>query len=441
MRAGKAVRLGVISLGCPKNLIDTERALGQMLGENIVLVADVEDADWVLINTCGFIEDAKDEAKNTIREMASLKKRRGNLKIAVAGCLSERYGERLLADLDQVDFLTGVLTRENVRRLSRAVCGRPGRAPHGEGDDRQRLRITPRHTAYLRITEGCNNRCSYCAIPDIRGPLHSRPFENIMADAEELLSDGVVELNVIGQDTTAYGTDFYEKYRLSDVLTELGRLNRRGWVRLLYAHPAHLDDAVIDVLLRGAPFVPYVDLPLQHINDRILADMGRKVSRARIESLVKQIRYYIPGAYIRTTFIVGFPGETEGEFRELVDFVKAARFERLGVFAYSREDGTPAADFAGQIDEDEKERRRDVIMTAQAEIAAEFNRSLVGRKIEAIIDGPSGRDDLALAARTYGDAPEVDGTVYVPGGVAEGRIVQLKITGVEGYDLLAEVAR
>ncbi len=441
MRLGKAVRLGVISLGCPKNLVDTERALGQLLSGHIVLVEDIADADWVLINTCGFIQDAKDEAKNTIKEVASLKRQNENLRIAVAGCLSQRYGDSLLSELDHVDYLTGVLTRDNVCDLAKAISGRAARTSYAEFDDRQRLRITPRHTGYLRITEGCNNRCSYCAIPSIRGPLRSRPFENVIADAEELLSDGVVELNVIGQDTTAYGLDFYEKYRLSDLLTELGRLNRRGWVRLLYAHPAHLDDKVIDCLQQGFPFVPYLDLPLQHISDRILSLMGRKVSRTRIESLLKQARYYIEGLYVRTSFIVGFPTETPAEFEEVISFIESFRFERLGAFTYSCEDGTEAAGFDGQISDEEKNSRLDRIMKTQADIAFEFNRCLVGTRIPGIIDGRSDREDLPLLARTYGDAPEVDGTVYAAGSAKEGSLVTLHITGVDGYDLLAEVVR
>jgi len=441
MGRGRIVRLAVISLGCPKNLVDTERALGEILTEHVALVDDPAEADWVLINTCGFISDAKEESKDAIRQAASLKQQNPSLKIAVAGCLSQRYGDRLRAELGGIDFLTGILTRENARRIARKLGAAPPCVAYGEDDDRQRLRLTPRHTAYLRIAEGCDNRCAYCAIPAIRGPLCSRPFERVLADARELLSDGAVELNVIAQDTTAYGIDLYGKYRLAELLYELRRLNPRGWVRLLYAHPAHLADDVIDALGSGFPFVPYIDLPLQHVNDRVLSAMGRKVTHAGIESLIGRIRARVPGAYIRTAFIVGYPSETKAEFEELLDFVAHTRFERLGAFSYSREEGTRAGASENQVSRREKERRLDVIMKTQAEIAFAFNQSLVGRGVPGIIDGPSGRDDFPLAGRTYGDAPEVDGTVFIRGTATAGDIVTLEITGVEGYDLLAGVSQ
>jgi len=441
MKAARAVRLAVISLGCPKNLVDTERALGQMLGARIVLVEDMADAQWVLVNTCGFIQDARSEAAETIRAVAALKETNPSLKIAVAGCLSERYGNKLPPGFPRVDFVIGLLTRDNVRRLAKHISGRAESVPYAEDDDRQRLRITPRHVGYLRISEGCDNRCTYCAIPDIRGPLRSRPFENVVADAAELLSDGVVELNVIAQDTTVYGIDLYGKYRLAELLAELARMNPKGWVRLLYAHPAHLADDVIGRLAEGWPLVPYVDLPLQHINDRILAAMGRKVTRSRVESLIARIRSRVPDVYLRTAFIVGFPSESAAEFDELLDFVKSARFEHLGAFTYSLEEGTAAAAFELQITEKEKLRRLDAIMTVQAGIVSEFNRSLVGRRIPGIIDGPSERDDLPLVGRTYGDAPDVDGAVYLAGPAHEGSIVSMKVTAVEGYDLIAEVVK
>jgi len=436
----KPVRLAVISLGCPKNLVDTERAIGQMAGSRIVLVDDIADADWVLVNTCAFIQDARAESMDTIAEVARFRAENPRLKIAVAGCLSQRYGGGLRNELAGVDFLTGVLTRSNVLELTRAVTGAAGRAPYGEDSDRQRFRLTPRHIAYLRISEGCDNRCAYCAIPSIRGPLHSRPFEKVLADAEELLSDGAVELNVIAQDTTNYGRDLYGRVRLAELVTELARMNPSGWVRLLYAHPAHLADDVISVVAAGGPVVPYVDLPLQHVNDRILAAMGRKVTRKRVEALIRSIRKRVPGVYIRTAFIVGFPSETDKEFKELVDFVAAARFERLGAFTYSREEGTAAAALEPQLGEKEKARRLDVLMERQRTIAVELNESLVGRTIWGIIDGPSGRDGYPLAGRTYGDAPEVDGTVFASGRAKAGDVVHLKIVGVDEYDLLAEIS-
>ncbi len=435
----RTVRVGVISLGCPKNLVDTERALGQMAGRGIAIVDDLARADWVLVNTCGFIEEAKRDSIDAILEVAALKAKNPALKIVVAGCLAERYGDALRREIGEVDVVSGLLTRAHVDAIIGEITGTHSAAKLAEYDDRGRLRITPRHVAYLRISEGCDNRCAYCAIPKIRGRLASRPLEAVLADAAELVSDGAVELNVIAQDTTAYGVDLYGKYRLAELLGELRRINPKGWIRLLYAHPAHLKDDVIDELAKGWPLAPYVDLPLQHASDRLLRKMGRHVTRARIDRVIAALRARVPGVYIRTAFIVGFPSETRREFAQLVDFIRAIRFERLGAFAYSREEQTRAARLPGQIPEAEKTRRLDLLMEAQRRIAEEFNASLVGRDLPGIIDAASGRDDYPLEARTYGDAPEVDGTVYAKGRAQAGRLAMLRITGVEGYDLLAEV--
>ncbi len=435
------VRLAVISLGCPKNLVDTERALGQMAPQGIVLVDDLAGADWVLINTCGFIEEAKAESIDTVLQVASLKDEKASLKIAVAGCLSERYIESLGAELPEADAVVGLLTRANVARLLQCITGAPGACEYAEDDDRQRLRITSRHFAYLRISEGCDNRCAYCAIPDIRGGLVSRPFENVLADAAELVGDGAVELNIIAQDTTSYGMDLYGRSRLGELLDRLAGINRSGWLRLLYAHPAHIDDDCIAALEKGYPIVPYLDLPLQHVSDRMLDLMGRGVTRRQIENVIFRVRDRVPGVYIRTAFIVGFPGERAEDFDELLDFIRQMRFERLGAFVYSREEGTRAADLPGQVDNEQKIARLDALMEAQQRIASEANHSLVGKHITGIIDGPSGRDDLPLAGRTYGDAPEVDGTVLAVGEGAPGEIVNFEITGVDDYDLVAVVRR
>jgi len=441
MPAARPVRLAVISLGCAKNLVDTERALGQMVSDSLVLVDDVLQADWVLVNTCGFIEEAKSESIETVLQIAELKKENPHLKIAVAGCLSERYADSFPAELPEADAVVGILTRANAARLLQRITGHAGACPYGEDTDRQRLRITPEHFAYLRISEGCDNRCAYCAIPDIRGPLRSRPLPNVLADAEELISDGAVELNIIAQDTTSYGIDLYGDPRLGELLNELTRINPHGWLRLLYAHPAHISGDVIDALEKGYPIVPYLDLPLQHINDFVLARMGRGVTKGRIRDIISAVRRRVPGVHIRTTFIVGFPGEGEDEFAELMDFIRETRFERLGAFVYSREEGTRASEMTGQVDEDEKLRRLDILMETQREIAYDFNRSLVGKRLRGIIDGPSGRDDLPLAGRTYGDAPEVDGTVLSSGEAAAGELVEFEITGMQDYDLIAEVCR
>jgi ribosomal protein S12 methylthiotransferase len=439
MPVGKSVRLGVISLGCPKNLVDTERALGQLAESGVVIVEELTDADWVLINTCGFIEDAKTESLETILEVARLKESNPSLKIAVAGCLAERYGEALAVELGEVDFFTGVLKRENVGKLYHAMTGKSKPARLSELSDSGRLRITPPHIGYLRISEGCDNRCAYCIIPDIRGGLVSRPMETVIQDAVELVSAGAVELNVIAQDTTAYGLDLYGEKRLAQLLVELRKVNPKGWVRLLYAHPRHLGEDVIEVLASGAPFVRYVDLPLQHISDPVLKKMGRKVSRKQIEALIVRIRERIPEVFIRTAFIVGFPGETEEQFEELIDFVKATRFERLGAFEYSREEGSAAAAFGGQVSAKEKKRRLDKIMSTQKKIALDFNKSLVGKIVAGIVDQTPSGDDCVSQGRTYGDAPDVDGTALIRGVRTKEVLVKMRLVGVEEYDMLAEV--
>lgn len=441
MSPGRTVRLAVVSLGCPKNLVDTERALGEILSAGVMLVDDPARADWILINTCGFIADARQESRDAIAQAVRFRRRSRRLMVVVAGCLSERLGGKLNREIGPVDFVTGVLSRENARKIARKITGHDAHCDYAENDDRQRLRLTPRHVAYLRISEGCDNRCAYCAIPDIRGPLRSRPFENVIADAQELLADGAVELNVIAQDTTAYGMDMYGRPRLAELLRELARLNPRGWVRLLYAHPAHTGEDVVAVLAKGAPFAPYVDLPLQHVNDRILGLMGRRVTRARIEEIIQQLRARIPGVFIRTAFIVGFPSETRAEFDELLAFIRETKFERLGAFAYSPEEGTPAGAMSGQIPFEERVGRLDELMRVQAKIAFAANASLVGAKVPGIIDGMSGRDDRPLLGRTAGDAPDVDGTVFASGRAKPGDMVTMKIVGVDDYDLLAEVVR
>ncbi|MHC4713070.1 MAG: MiaB/RimO family radical SAM methylthiotransferase [Planctomycetota bacterium] len=470
MSPSEPVKLGVISLGCPRNLVDTERALGQMLSDRVVLLDDLAVADWIIVNTCGFIDEAKQESIDAILEVSRLKETNPRLRIAVVGCLSERFGDQLAVELPEVDFFAGILTRHNVAALEAAMTGAEPHCALAEETDLGRLRLTLPHVGYLRIAEGCNNRCSYCAIPLIRGPLKSRPFENVIADAEELLEGGVVELNVVAQDTTAYGLDrngkrrlgklllelalnvvtqdvsVYSldrkgKGRLGELLRELARLNPDGWVRLLYAHPAHIDEEVIDVIASGYPIVPYVDLPLQHINDRILSLMGRKVTRRQVEATIRKLRERIPGVFIRTAFIVGFPGETEDEFRELLDFVRETRFERLGAFVYSREEGTTAAGFSPHVSKREKKRRLDALMGTQQRVAFELNASLVGRRILGIIDGVSDGEGPPLVGRTYGDAPEVDGSVYIAGEAEPGRIVTLEVTGVEDYDLTAEIVK
>ena len=339
-----------VSLGCPKNLVDSERMLGMLAQDGYELVPEAESADFVVVNTCGFIEAARQESLGVIREMLELK-RAGEIKgVVVAGCLAERQREMLLEEVPEVDQIVGVFGREEIARVADRILGglheqrtvfrpRPVRAL----DDRARLRITPRHFAYLKISEGCDRLCTFCAIPKMRGKHVTKPIEEVVAEARELAADGVRELIIVAQDTTYYGMDLYGRPRLAELLRELDKVEGIDWIRLLYVYPMYFTDELIEALATASKVVPYLDMPLQHINDRMLRRMQRRDTRAETEEILARLRAAIPDLVLRTTFIVGFPGETEAEFEELLEFVRATRFERLGVFPYSFEPDTPAA--------------------------------------------------------------------------------------------------
>src|SRR5215470_7913171 len=341
--------LAFVSLGCPKNTVDSERMLGKLTQEGYALTADADGADVVVVNTCGFIEPARQESLSVIREMLDLKKQGRVGAVVVAGCLAERKKDDLLKEVPEVDHIVGVFGREEIsqvveralaQRLEQRSLFRP--APVKALEDTARLRITPRHYAYLKISEGCDRLCTFCAIPGMRGKHVTKPIEEVLREARELVSDGVRELIIVAQDTTYYGLDLYGQVRLAELLRQLDRVDGIEWIRILYAYPIHFTDDLFDVLTNAKKIIPYLDMPLQHINDRVLRRMQRRVNRAGTEELLARLRAAIPGLTLRTTFIVGFPGETEAEFQDLADFVQAARFERVGVFPYSFEPGTPA---------------------------------------------------------------------------------------------------
>src|SRR4051794_30079747 len=370
-----------VSLGCPKNLVDSERMLGLLAQDGYVLVPDAEAADLVIVNTCGFIDAARQESLGVIREMLD-RKRAGGLKgVVVAGCLAEREREMLLEQVPEVDQVVGVFGREEITKVADRIMGdlheqrtifRP--APIRAQDDRARLRITPRHLAYLKVSEGCDRLCTFCAIPYMRGKHVTKPIEKVVEEARELADDGVRELNLVAQDMTYYGVDLYGRPRLADLIRELDGVEGIDWVRILYNYPNYFTDELYDVLGSATKVVPYLDMPLQHINDRMLKVMNRRHTRAETEQIVGRLRETIPGLVLRTTFIVGFPGETEAEFEELLAYVQASRFERLGVFTYSFEPDTPAAKLSDHLPEDVKNERRDRVMAAQQEIAFAFNQ-------------------------------------------------------------------
>lgn len=435
-----------VSLGCPKNLVDSERMLGLLAQDGYRLVPDADGADLVVINTCGFIDAARQESLGVIREMIERKKA-GSLKgIVVAGCLAERQKDLLLEQVPEVDQIVGVFGREEIARVADRIMGdlheqrtvfRP--APVQAQDDRARLRITPRHLAYLKVSEGCDRLCTFCAIPYMRGKHVTKPIETVVAEARELAADGVRELNLVAQDMTYYGVDLYGKPRLADLLRALEEVEGVEWVRVLYNYPNLVTDDLVETLASSRKVIPYLDMPLQHVNDRMLKVMNRRHTREETESIVSRLREAIPGLVLRTTFIVGFPGETDAEFEELLDYVKATRFERLGAFTYSLEPDTPAAKLPGHLPDDVKNDRRDRVMAAQQEIAFAFNATLVGKSLDVLIDAPAPDHPGLYLGRTYADAPDVDGVTYVRGeGLEVGDLVACQVVGSDGYDTVAE---
>jgi len=435
----------LISLGCPKNLIDTERMAGLLQLDGYRLVKKPESADFVVINTCGFIADAREESHRAIEEMLELKAKGRIRGVIVTGCLAERDKDRLMQKYPQIDQLVGVFGREDivtaVRRMydglsEQRTIFRP--APSRPPEDTHRLRITPRHLAFLKIAEGCNRLCSFCSIPLMRGPYASKPIEQIVAEAEELAADGVKELILVAQDSSFYGIDLYGKPKLAELLRHLDKIEDLAWIRLMYLYPMHISDELIETVAASDKVLPYIDLPLQHINDEVLQRMRRRVSRSETEELIRRLREGIDNLVLRTTLIAGFPGETEQQFQELLDFMEKQRFERLGVFAYCEEPGTPSADLAGKRPEDVKNSRRDRILVAQQAIAFSWNQSQVGRRTEVIIDSRIPKVSNAYIGRSYADAPEIDGVIYVTGAnLKPGQIVLVEIVTSQGYDLVA----
>ena len=432
-----------ISLGCPKNLVDSERMLGKLAQDGYALVPEADGADVVVVNTCGFIEPARLESLSVIREMLQLKSEGRVKSVVVAGCLAERQKDLLLQQVPEVDQIVGVFGREDiVQVVDRAVSQeneqkslfRP--APVRSIEDTARLRITPKHYAYLKISEGCDRLCTFCAIPKMRGKHISKPMEEVIREAHELAADGVRELLIVAQDSTYYGTDLYGKVRFAELLGQLESVEGIEWIRVLYAYPEHITADLLDRMGDSEKIVPYIDMPLQHINDRVLKRMQRRVNRATTEDLIGKLRKSMPELAFRTTFIVGFPGETEAEFVELCDFVRDVAFERAGVFTYSFEPDTPAAKLDGHLPEEVKQERRNRLMEIQQEVAFAWSGKQLGKEIEVLIDGPDPEVPNHYHGRSHADAPEIDGLVRVKGKNLEpGDIVKVKVTSADGYDL------
>lgn len=449
-----------VSLGCPKNLVDSERMLGKLAMEGFSLVGDAAEADVVVVNTCGFIEPARQESLGVLREMVELKTGGKVKAVIAAGCLAERDREGLRDQVPGLDHLVGVFGREEIAQAVELSLERIGAkrgkkriaveelkgifspAPVKALEDTARLRATPQHYAYLKISEGCDRLCTFCAIPQMRGKHVSKAIEEIVREARELISDGVRELCLVAQDSTYYGIDLYGEPRLAPLLRELDALDGLDWIRLHYAYPEHVTDELVDVLANARHIVPYIDMPLQHISDRVLRRMNRKTTRAATEEIVGRLRQRIPGLVLRSTFLVGFPGETEAEFNELVEWVREAKIERLGVFPYSHEPTTPSAKLDGAVPEEEKLRRRDVLMATQQEVAFAHAESRVGQTLAVIIDGPDPEMPGWYLGRTMADAPDIDPVARIKAKSLEsGSIIQADITGFDGYDLLGRPAR
>jgi len=425
------VRVHLASLGCAKNLVDSEKLLARLATAGALVGAPAEQADVVLVNTCGFIDPARQESLAVIGDYLDLKKARPELKLFVLGCLVVRDGAAMRRDLPDVDGFFAIDQHDAIVR----ACGL---VDEETGDTR--LLLTPPHTAYLRISDGCDNRCSYCTIPSIRGPFRSRPVDDIVAEARSLAALGVLELNLIGQDTTAYGMDRPGSPGIVRLLERLDEIDGVRWLRLLYAHPARLGDDLIHAYGRIGRLVPYVDLPLQHVSDRILQAMGRRVDRAAIERLLGRLRESVAGMALRTTFIVGFPGETDAEFDELLEFVEETRFDHLGAFAYSPESGTPAAELAGRVGPETVAERLDRLLLAQTQIVLEKNRAREGEVVEVLIDGQSETPGVSIG-RLATQAPDVDPVTRVRGRPAPGTFIRARITGSQALDLVASPIR
>ncbi len=433
-----------VSLGCPKNLVDSERMLGLLQIDGYQLVHEPVGADFVVVNTCGFIERAREESYATIHEMLELK-RKGDIRgVIVSGCLAEREKERLLETLPEIDQIIGVFGREQVTKVAdRLIAGLDEQrtvfqpAPSKPLDDRNRLRITPRHFAFLKISEGCDRLCTFCAIPKMRGKHATKPIEEVVAEARELAADGVRELIIVAQDTTYYGMDLYGEPRLVQLLAELEQVPGIEWIRLMYLYPMYFGDDLIATIANSKKIIPYLDLPLQHINDTMLRRMQRRVPRSETEQLLAKLRGEIKGLVMRTTFITGFPGETHEQFEELVEFAQEQEFERLGVFGYSLEPDTPAARLGDHVPAELIEERRGRLMGVQQEIAFAWNKGQTGRRFDVLIDREVPGEKNAWIGRTYADAPDVDGVVYVSGpNLRAGKIVRSEIVATTDYDLV-----
>jgi len=439
------MKIHFISLGCDKNLVDSEMMLGMLAERGYCFTEDELQADIIIINTCCFIGDAKEESINTILEMAQLRES-GQIKaLLVAGCLAQRYKEEIQKEIPEVDAILGTMDIASVADAIDEVLS--GNAANHISDcnsaiiyGRKREVSTGGHFAYLKIAEGCDKHCSYCIIPKVRGSFRSVPMEALLKEAEELAQAGVRELILVAQETTLYGKDLYGEKSLGKLLHELAKISGILWIRILYCYPEEIDDALIEAIKKEEKVCHYLDMPIQHASDRILKRMGRRTNQEELRTVIEKLRKEIPDICLRTTLITGFPGETQEEHEELMAFVNEMEFDRLGVFTYSPEEDTPAAQMEDQIEEDVKEKRKSEIMELQQEIAFESAGGMTGKIITAMVEGKLVQEDVYVA-RTYKDAPEVDGYIFIHTGemLMSGDFVKVRVTGSYEYDLIGEI--
>lgn len=436
-------KVGMISLGCPKNQVDAERMLAQLDKNEFEIVDCYDGADVVIVNTCGFIDEAKREAIENILDMAQLKEDGTVRKIIVTGCLAQRYQKEIFDEIPEVDAIVGIGANEDIAEIAKKVIS--GETIYEMPDNTklplvgERLLTTPEHWAYLKIADGCSNRCTYCAIPSIRGDFRSVEFETLVDEAKALADAGTKELILIAQDTTNYGMDLYGKLRLPELLDALCEIDGIEWIRLLYCYPDKITDELIETMARQPKVLHYIDLPLQHADDKILKAMNRRGDSAYLREVISKIKNAMPDAVIRTTFIIGFPGEGEEEFENLAEFVNEIEFDRLGCFSYSPEEGTPAAEFDNQVDDETKVRRGEIIMGDQLEIVMLKNEERVGNTYRVIVEDYDGYTD-SYSGRTYMDAPEIDGKIMFTTSheYNNGDFVDVEVIGVNEYDLIGK---
>jgi ribosomal protein S12 methylthiotransferase len=447
-------KVGFVSLGCPKNLVDSEVMMGQLKANGYELTADASDADTVVVNTCGFIESAKRESIDAILEAARLKTEGKAKRLIVAGCLVERYRDELKAEMPEVDAFIGTSQiseilavcdpNVNTRSLPVIPLGNQS-ATYLYDESTPRVLATPSHYAFIKIAEGCDRPCAFCFIPQMRGHFRSRRFGSIVAEAQQLAEEGVKELILVAQDSSRYGEDLGKQDALAHLLRELSHTDGIAWVRVMYTYPTHISDAFLDVLAQEPKAVKYLDMPLQHASQNVLKLMKRGGNRASLERLIERVRNRVPGIAVRTTFIAGFPGETEADFEELLAFVRNVEFDRVGVFTYSDEEGTPAFDLPNKVDPKIAKQRRARLMKEQARISRKRNKAKIGERVSVIFEGESNESELLWQGRMETQAPDIDGCVLIndaPEGFAPARgdLVNVMITEAQQYDLVGRIA-